>query len=323
MKNYTHKSIIEVAQSRGSKTETKKGAWNFILKNWYVKTVKYRNISFGLKNNLSSLKRDWANFYKQKQEKLAKYILGDQFEQKIAERQKYIIEYNAQKNWAEFCKNKTVINKHVFALESDISWDNNFYSKSWHRKYGGKKEVSNRRVEIFVFDPSNFFGTKCIERVQISQLRDEEILKVAANFFGFKEKKLSTAEKSIKLKWYFDAEKIEQNIYALKIGDKIFHYCATDEKTGATYHADTVESAKSGLTQKIEAKKLEIQKRISIDYCRDELHFCKFGIQSFLQNVGLEKVTEISVAGLKKYLSRIPKSNFLQYSSELKQLGVL
>ena len=46
----------------------------------------------------------------------------------------------------------------IISSVENVSYDNNCYSKSWHRKYGGKKSVDSRIVQIRKWTPTGIIN---------------------------------------------------------------------------------------------------------------------------------------------------------------------
>lgn len=180
------------------------------------------------------------------------------------------------------------IGKIIFTQLEHVEWNNHKYSKGWHRKFGGVKEVSDRRVVIEKIDGRAKGGKKQLVVVPFDAWRGNVLL-TAIKESGLFAAPESKAPLSVRLDKFYDA-KIVRTIGHIKIYERTLlgeqvDYCAV--LNGVTFHAETVRTSVSGLHNKIKSAAKKRNEPISFKLCR-ELGFCKEGIKAFCDAFGLD-----------------------------------
>ena len=102
--------------------------------------------------------------------------------------------------------NTTIINidKFIFTQLETVEWNYSKYSKSWHKRYGGVKEVSDRRVKIEKIDKRAKSGKKLLAVVNFDAWRGNVLLHAIKNsgLFPVPDSKINL---SIRLDKQYDA----------------------------------------------------------------------------------------------------------------------
>lgn len=180
------------------------------------------------------------------------------------------------------------LGKFIFEKDETITWDNNRYSKSWHRKFGGVKEVSNRTITIYKKDGRARGGRKQLAVVPFDAWRGNVLL-AAIKQSGLFTVTASKAPLSVRLDKFYDA-KCVRTIGNIKIWHRTLlgehvDYCAV--VNGVTFHAYKKKTAVKGLCEKIKKAAQLKNEPISYKLCK-ELGFCDPGIRAFCDDFGLD-----------------------------------
>lgn len=188
----------------------------------------------------------------------------------------------------DFNKSSTVtIGKIVFTQLEHVEWNNHKYSKSWHRQYGGVKEVSDRRIVITKQDGRAKGGFKQLAVVPFDAWRGNILLTAIKNS-GVFTAPISKAPLSVRLDKFYDA-KVVKTVGHIRIWDRTLlggHVDYVAVLNGVTFHADTMREAVKGLHAKIKAATKKRNEPISYKLCK-ELGFCDQGIKAFCDAFGL------------------------------------
>ena len=180
------------------------------------------------------------------------------------------------------------IGKFLFSQHEHVEWNNNKYSKGWHRKYGGVKEVSDRRVNIYKIDRRAKDGKKLLATVEFDAWRGNILLAAIKNSGLFTEPNCKNPL-SIRLDKWYDAKLVRVigniKIYERTLIGGFVDYCAVLNKI--TFHAKTMRESISGLNKKIKAATKKLNEPISYALCK-KLGFCENGIRDFCETFSLD-----------------------------------
>lgn len=188
-----------------------------------------------------------------------------------------------------------------YDVRTEESWDNNRYSKSWHRTYGGAKSVSTTVYFARRFDN----GVKEAHQIDIKRQGDF-VLNAGIKLGLFKPVKKAGAGLDVRLKNVFDAhvvETFEKNgigyrVYSRTLNGHHYDWCIVSED-GCTFHHDDRDQLLTGWIYKkssIEDAKLE-SKKITWSVCR-KLGFCETGIGAFCEAFDLNADSYITADDL-------------------------
>jgi hypothetical protein len=212
--------------------------------------------------------------------------------------------------------NAIQIGKFIFTQLETIEWNNHKYSKSWHRQYGGVKEVSNRRIIIEKIDGRSKSGKKQMAVVTFDSWHGNVLLTAIKNS-GLFPAPQTKAPLSVRLDKYYDAQIIRTagkiTVYNRTLLGEHVDYVVT--LNSVTFHGASVREAIKGLHNKIKSAAKKINEPISYKLCK-ELGFCDSGIKSFCDAFGLSVKDTFSPA----YLESIVKADFNKaapYKNEL------
>lgn len=162
----------------------------------------------------------------------------------------------------------------------DTDKDYDYYSKAWHRQYGARVTISNRRV--------TFTSNKGVVRVaRLDSWQGNWQLKalLLAGIVKPKRKLMS-----VRLNPAFDVEligaRLGHRFYLRSLKGEPCDYCVVSP-AGTTYHGSTIDYCLRGLRQKqvqVERRKVAV---IDWKFLR-KLGFCKEGIREFCRAFGFE-----------------------------------
>ena len=217
-------------------------------------------------------------------------------------------------------ENSTIqIGKFIFTKLELVEWNYSKYSKTWHRKYGGIKEVSERRVKIEKIDKRAKGGKKLLAIVNFDAWRGN-ILLSAIKLSGLFPAPKSKANLAIRLDKQYDAAVTRQigniKIWKRTLLGEVVDYCAV--LNNITYHDKSPKLAISGLNKKLKAVVTKKNHPITYKLCRD-LGFCNIGINQFCEAFNLD----IEGSYSPDYINDLIKNNIdaKPFSLELETVG--
>lgn len=202
--------------------------------------------------------------------------------------------------------------------EENGSWNNNKYSKAYHRKFGGVWEVDSRTVHF-----SRPWGKGQINKIINLSSWQGDFLAKSIIEAGLSPKKYN-APKAVRLNDAYDAKHIET-----KRGYKIYSRTllgvhvdwAIVSPNGVTFHHDSRRELIRGLNKKIQAKvKAKFSKQINWKFVK-ELGFCDKGIKEFLSITGLNKESAYSPEEVHRAIQRVGYNAVAHFASELNTLA--
>lgn len=166
----------------------------------------------------------------------------------------------------------------------EVSWDNNYYSKSYNSKYGGKKSVDARTVLIRRVKTD---GTLESRDVEVSAWRGNYLLDALIEAGVVKAHK---GLMNIRLHSAYDVQIVREaaalKIYERTLGGGHVDFCAV--RAGVTFHAPTQKAAVKGLREKVSAKRLRAQGKLISYALGKKLNFCDEGMRAFARAFDLE-----------------------------------
>jgi len=171
----------------------------------------------------------------------------------------------------------------TITTEQDIDEDRNYYSKAWHRQYGPKRTISNRRI---TFERPWGKGTRSVTHPLKSW--SGNFVEAAIVAEGLAPKKAHTPL-SVRLSKAYDAaliaEKRGYKIYRRTLLGKAFDWVIVSP-LGMTYHDADRSKLVQGLHEKIRHQTRKLKGLIDWTACK-KLGFCDSGIREFCSIFGL------------------------------------
>jgi len=205
----------------------------------------------------------------------------------------------------------------IISSQEVVSFDNHVYSKSWHKRYGGKKTVDSRTVQIRKWTPD---GTINMD-VELSSWAGNWAIKALVQSGLVQPIKVHKSLKAVQLNEAFDVRLIRTilgvSVYERTLLDCHYDYCAVGGDV--TYHAATVRYAIKGLHEKTTANSVAKNSPINWALCKS-LGFCDTGIREFCSDFGLSEKGSYSPAQIHDLVkSDLAKS--AKYEQELRKVA--
>lgn len=172
----------------------------------------------------------------------------------------------------------------VIRTREDVSWDNNYYSKSYNSKFGGKKTVDARWVLIRRVKAD---GTLDKQDITVDGWRGNYLLNALLQAGIIPENK---APLRIALHRAYNVRTIRLGrivkLYERTLGGEHVDYCAVVGEY--TFHAASIREAIAGVREKIKLASLKAKgKLIDLELGR-ALGFCESGMKSFATTFDLD-----------------------------------
>ncbi len=172
----------------------------------------------------------------------------------------------------------------VVTTEQYGDWNNDKYSRSYHRQYGGVFEIDGRTIEFKRPHGKGFI----VKHVQLYSWAGDFVARAVIEA-GLAPKKPKYSLK-IRLNKAYDAKKV-----CAKRGYVVYsrtllggHVDYVIERNGVVFHAVNSSELFKGLHNKIRKQGLKLKgKLIGFDDCK-KLGFCDVGIREFCENLGLD-----------------------------------
>jgi len=180
------------------------------------------------------------------------------------------------------CRGYTRIGEWYVRTVEVVSYDQNYYSKSYTAAFGGRKTTDSRTVLIRRVKAD---GT--IERcdVEVSSWRGNYLLNACIEA-GIVE--YHKGLDAIRLHPAFDVKLVRKgalSLYERTIGGQHYDFCAVWH--GLTYHAATKKAAVAGLRAKLHTARVSKNSPISWELGK-KLGFCDEGMRAFAREFGLD-----------------------------------
>ncbi len=200
----------------------------------------------------------------------------------------------------------------------DESYDRDRYSKSWHRKYGAVREISNRRV---VFKRMTKRGPQ-IKTVSFDGWRGDWLAKAVIEA-GLAPSRQSMPSLKIRLNKAYDAKllytKRGYTWYARTLVDHVIDYVIVSP-LGMIYHDANKSNLIRGLHKKIRSQALKIKGHL-IDWAKcKSLGFCDIGLNEFCDIYGFNPKGRYSASEIEEAVRDNPKPAW-KFLDELKILA--
>jgi hypothetical protein len=193
------------------------------------------------------------------------------------------------------------------------TWNNNKYSKAYHRRYGAVREVHDRYVQFV--SPS---GHRTIE-IKLDSWRGNWQMKALIDAKIVKPKK---GQMHIRLNAACDIKKIGvrfgYTFYLRTLKGEPLDYCAVSP-LGQTFHAESPSKCIAGIKKKMAAIERRKVATIDWDYLRN-LGFCKTGIIEFCDIFGFNPKDRVSPQEVYDRVMASPKLA-TPFLAELKKLA--
>jgi len=345
MKTYPHKSIVEVAQSRGSAAKTKSGAWKFLLAHSPRPIVgKLINPRYGANAphevmrycrpgngfgagdpRLMSPRDAWKRYnWLVRIDRNADHILTergyDPNDPNTPGRQRIVAARQAE--WSKILDTVGMrIGDVVYRHNQDEHRSYSTYSKGWHRAHGPAVTISSRRVERLEFDASSASAYKVSRSIPVDAFRGNYMYHAIAQDLDLAKIKYPKHLRRIQLNEYVMVEPVRTiagvEIYRRTFALQLVDYCvvAGDD----TYHAATITEAIAGLRAKREAQIAHDNEALDMQFALS-LGFCRTGVESFCEDYNLDCSSTYTRAEI---AARIAAGNGRRekYSAELKKAG--
>lgn len=203
----------------------------------------------------------------------------------------------------------------------DASWD--YYSKSWHRKYGPKVTVAERWIrmskggKVKNVDVERFAGDYLFKAIEETlNVKPQKTAKSVRAKLGknFKRVQLNKRYKVVKAGSRFGLD-----FYRLDYAGETQSYCVINS-TGATFHAPSIRLCVQGLNKKRKARYKAENTILNYEIARKVA--CHDGIVSFCADNDLDIDKEYTVQELRNIVLKKRELNCSKYADELHALGV-
>jgi hypothetical protein len=221
---------------------------------------------------------------------------------------------------------KAQMGKWTVTAHENGEWNNNKYSKSWHRKYGGVWEVESRDVT---------FSTSCRKDpkrvlVKLTSWRGDWLAKAVAKAGLAPEK--SAAPMSVRLNKAYDAKIVMRRkqegqedvaIWKRTLLGETIDFCAVGKFDGKkiTYHDSSWLTAMKGLEKKAGAQRLRAEGRVIDRALIKNLHFCDQGVAEFCRIVGIENRGTYTPEQIHEAIQKAGYRSVAHFAPELKTLA--
>jgi len=224
----------------------------------------------------------------------------------------------------------------VVHVEEHGEWNNNRYSKAYHRQYGGVWQRDHIEVGIYRKHGKGFvcsshtvesFRGKWLTKIIIEDGLIKPVGKAnAITLDKYHTAKRVTSDDDKNLEKIFDVKLYER--YLLK--GSVEDYVAVNHN-GVTYHDTAPELAIKGLEKKVrgqmeQANKTKALREFSVitrEYVKDALGFCEPGVNKFLEVIGYtcpDDIDKVKSVDLIKNIKATPRKDLKPFKDELKSL---
>lgn len=210
------------------------------------------------------------------------------------------------------------IGEWIISSDEAISWDNNCYSKAWHRQHGGKKVVDYRLVMI-----RRLAADGSIEKrdIKIDGWRGQWALKALVESGVVAPVKVAAKLKPVQLNAAFDVRLVRTvmgiSIYERTLLGEHHDYCAV--AGSVTFHAGSIRAALKGLHKKTTEVQIRKNSPINWDFCK-QLGFCDTGIREFCADFGINSKGSYSPDTIRD-LVKADLSTAAKYENELRKVA--
>lgn len=212
--------------------------------------------------------------------------------------------------------NYTRIGDYYIKTSIKIEEDSDYYSKSWHSRYGSKKTKSDRTIHVLK-------NGKEVHTIGLKSFGGNWLINSLVKVLKIKKVKVHSSLRKVQLNDYFCVDKIEQklnvSIYKRTLSGEFIDYCIV--KGNDTFHADSIAECFSGLKRKIKERRMFDGQIITAADAYD-LGFCQAGVQSFCNDNNLDINGTYARKELRNIVTAKRTLNCNKYEEELKQLGI-
>lgn len=199
-------------------------------------------------------------------------------------------------NKSETAENACEFRGYLVRLDAWVDKDWGYYSKS----YGHPKvDVSDRKVDLV--------RKGKIISLTLKSFRQNEILEAIAAHFGWSKPSRTSLNRTLATSAWFDVQ--------------------PSVKSDVTFHASTIDKAKTGLEHKIEAEKKTLAAKEGKIYTANSVNtsygFCFPGMREFCESVGLDLFGSYTFREIKDAMAKCPRNLVVKYWRELKLFGLI
>lgn len=213
-------------------------------------------------------------------------------------------------------KGYTMINGHIFTVKWDEVKDWEYYSKSWHNKYGPKVTIENRRVVVRK-------DGKIVGIVPIENFKGNYLVNAVITYLRLPKIKVDRKLKPIQISPYFSIRLLHSvgkaAIYVRELGGQTVDFCAVWQ--GETYHALTPKEAIEGVKTKISKHVALQEERLNYQYARN-LGFCHQGITDFCELNSLDINATYTRQELRNVILKKRCENCARFGAELRKVNL-
>lgn len=221
-------------------------------------------------------------------------------------------------NKSETAENACEFRGYLVRLDAWVDKDWGYYSKS----YGHPKvDVSDRKVDLV--------RKGKIISLTLKSFRQNEILEAIAAHFGWSKPSRTSLNRTLATSAWFDVQpsvkRGDITYYKQVFCKEIVGYVAV--KGDVTFHASTIDKAKTGLEHKIEAEKKTLAAKEGKIYTANSVNtsygFCFPGMREFCESVGLDFFGSYTFREIKDAMAKCPRDLVVKYWRELKLFGLI
>lgn len=232
------------------------------------------------------------------------------------------LELRNKVSFADFERSRnswTLTSRYIFISREIGDWNNDKYSKGWHRAHGGVYEITERSVSMI----SRKSG-KLLHKFDVDKWQGHWFLNTL-NQYNVTQTVTSKIPKKIRLRDDVKARKCGKTAaghqcYALSVLGQIWQYAVVSGKH--VFHHQNMDALDAGLKLKIEQKngvlKRGEEKLIDVAFCQ-QLGFCSAGIQEACAIMGIDSDAQYELRHLRPLFKRY-NDELLHFKSEIRTL---
>lgn len=188
----------------------------------------------------------------------------------------------------EILKNNLLLGCYEFKFIESGNYNNNKYSKSYHKKYGGAWEKENSYV---IVNRNNEF----LKKIEVDNFKGNTLHKI---IHELTDKVVSDVPLYVRLNEYYDAKIIKSilgyTIYKRTLLDQFYDYVIVSPDK-LTYHDSELKNLFIGLKEKVRTKSLKAENKLVNFKILRLLGFCKDGITQVAEYLELSTSKNYSV----------------------------
>lgn len=210
----------------------------------------------------------------------------------------------------EILKNTFSLGIYTFECVEQGTYNNNKYSKSYHRKYGGVWE--KEKSYVLVNKDGEFF-----KKIEVDNFKGNVLNKILPVLIDA-DKIISDVPLYVRINKYYEAELIKSicgyNIYKRSLLNQFYDYVIVSHDK-LTYHDQELKNLFLGLKEKIKTAALKSQNKLVNYKIVRSLGFCKAGIKEVADYLNLDTSKNYNISEIED----IFKNNNLTELSQFKK----